>query len=133
MHQSGSGAIVGPIWLRSREAPDIVFPAAEWSDFPVVILGWWLREVENLLRGAVVDATCSFMDGPFEFSFNRSGEVQFREQRKSGMVTVGPSTLRIPAEEFWRALLISASQVVAECDTRGWSNADIDTLRRFIV
>jgi hypothetical protein len=133
MRLSESGTIVGPIWLRSKEAPDIVFPEAEWSDFPVVILGWWLREVESLLRGAAVEATCLFMDGPFEFSINRSGDVQFRQRRKSGHVAVGPSTLRISADEFWMALLTSALNVVAECDARGWSNVDIDDLRRFIV
>jgi len=133
MRLSESGTVVGPIWLRAKEAPEIVFPEAGWSDFPIVILGWWPGEVENLLRGAAVDANCLFMDGPFQFSLNRSGEVHFREHRMSGMVVAVGPTLRISAEEFWGALHISASDVVAECDARGWSNADIDTLRRVIA
>jgi hypothetical protein len=128
-----SGAVLGAIWLRSKDDPGLVFPEAGWSDFPVVILGWWLREIETLLRSAAVEATCSFMDGPFEFSLKSSGELQLRERRTSGAVAVGPETLRMSADEFWKALHVAASEVLAECDAREWSSGDIESLRRFIA
>jgi len=36
-------------------------------------------------------------------------------------------------QEFWKSLQVAASDVVDECDSRGWSSEDIDYLRRFIA
>ena len=125
-----SGTVVGPIWLHSKEDSELVFPEAGWIDFPVVILGWWLREIEGLLRASSIEATCSFMDGPFEFILKKSGELRLCERRASGTIDVG--TLRVSVEDFCQSLNVAASSVVAECEARGWSGVDIDYLRRFI-
>jgi hypothetical protein len=131
LRMAKSGTVVGPIWLRSRGSADLEFPGGGWTDFPVVILGWWLREIEGLLRASSLEAACSFMDGPFEFILKKSGELRLCERRASGTIDIG--TLRVSVEDFWRSLNVAASNVVAECDARGWSSVDIDYLRRFVA
>lgn len=127
-----SGAVVGAIWLR-LDGPPSAFPQAGWTDFPVVILGWWLREIEALVRKASVEATCKFMDGPFEFVLSSSGNLRMRERRGAGVTELEASPCRVSVQECWESLNLAALNVVAECDARGWSSRDIDTLCRFMT
>jgi hypothetical protein len=129
--RTSSGSVIGPIWLLSNDDPRIEFPEAGWTDFPVVILGWWLAQVESVLRRASVEANCSFMDGPFEFRIDDTGQVLLRERRSMGTQETAAS--QVSLQEFWQNLNVAASQLVSECDRRGWSNSDIDRLRHFIV
>ena len=43
LHEGGN--ITGEIWL---EVAGFGFPDRRWSDFPVVILGWWLDALFEL-------------------------------------------------------------------------------------
>ena len=127
-----SGAVVGEIWLR-LESPPLAFPQDGWTDFPVVVLGWWLHEVEALIQKASIEARCLFMDGPFEFALNGSGEVRMGERRAEKAIEIGSFPYRVSVEEFWKSLTVAAGSVIAECHARGWSSGDIDTLRRFVT
>jgi hypothetical protein len=124
-----SGAVVGPIWLRSKEKSELAFPETGWTDFPVVVLCWWLNAVEAVLRNTSAEAACPFMDGPFEFVLSRSGELQLRD---SGMLVANASPLNVSVQEFWTALHAAASRVLGVCDEREWSNDDVENLRRAI-
>lgn len=42
------------------------FPHPEWSDFAVVILGWWLEGALSLQTRKSVQTVFRFMDGPYE-------------------------------------------------------------------
>ena len=128
---TASGSVIGSIWLRSHLEPRIDFPEAGWTDFPVVILGWWLDQIEGVLRRSSAEATCSFMDGPFEFRITCSGELRLLERRAAGTREV--AKLEVSLQAFWQQLNIAASLVVSECDRLGFSNADVVNLRRFIV
>jgi hypothetical protein len=125
------GLSLVPFGCIRKKALDSHSQEAWWTDVPVVILGWWLRENEGLLRASSSEATCLFMDGPFEFILERSGELRLRERRASGTIDV--RTVRLSVQAFWKSLHVAASNVVAECDARGWSSGDIDYLRRFIA
>ena len=48
------------------------FPDAGWSDFPVVVLGWWVRAALALQRTGA-PTSFMFMDGPFELELRRAG------------------------------------------------------------
>lgn len=134
-HQSlthtSSGSVTGKIWLRSNHEPRIEFPEAGWIDFPVVVLGWWLAQVEALLRRASVEAHCSFMDGPFEFRIDDKGQIRLMERTTLGTREIAAS--QVALQEFWQQLNVAASRLVAVCAQRGWSDADIENLRGVIA
>jgi len=125
--QGRSGAITGPIWLQCGA---IQFPCAAWSDFPVVILGWWLENVASLRRGEH-EASCMFMDGPYEFIVtNRPHDLvhmQLIDRDVEGSSPV--SELSVPFVALQVALWTAANTVVAECVRRGWKSRDVNTLR----
>ena len=88
--------------------------------------------MDALLCGRATKATCSFMDGPYEFTVTLSGEVQLKQRRLSGELNLG--TFRRPesVQRLWQSLHRAAVAVLSECDTRGRSSTDIDRLRRHI-
>jgi hypothetical protein len=129
--QTASGSLIGTIWLRSDRPPDIDFPETGWTDFPVVILGWWLAQVDALRRGASAEAECSFMDGPFEFRINKVGELRLLKSGASGLSEIAKR--HISLEAFWQQLHVAALHVVSECDRRGFSSDDVVELRRFVA
>jgi hypothetical protein len=131
-YQAKSGSIVGSVWIRTQGEQDIVFPEAGWTDFPVVILGWWLKEIEALVCGHTTEATCSFMDGPFEFCLTASGDVHLSRRRDEGTLNLGRFRRPESAQELWASLHRAAVAVLSECDARGWSGNDIDVLRRYV-
>jgi len=125
--QAKSGAITGPIWLRHE---GIEFPERGWSDFPVVVLGWWLRNAAELASGAKT-ALCSFMDGPFEFSISTEAsglyQVQLAERRVGGKSVLSEFT--VDATALHSALRTAVATVLGECNRRGWTGPDVEDLR----
>jgi hypothetical protein len=59
--------ITFPIHISVGES---VFPDAQWHDFPVVILGWWLEQVNALSQDPLTTAILRFMDGPYEIKIS---------------------------------------------------------------
>lgn len=127
--RTSSGSVVGAIWLRTSQDAKLSFPEEGWTDFPIVVLGWWLSQVESVLRRVSVEARCSFMDGPFEFRIDGAGQVLFMERRASGTRDLAVSNTSL--QEFWQKLNLAASHLVSECDRRGWSDSDVEHLRSF--
>jgi hypothetical protein len=128
-----SGAITGPVWLRHgrRDVPPTDFPEANWTDFPIVILGWWLEALRSP-RGAEVE--CSFMDGPFEFTVSGPMDTLAR------VCCFGRGIeAKVPVVEFFvpvrmliTSLLSAAASALAECDRRGWAGSDVEQLRALL-
>lgn len=122
---SRSGAITGRIWI---EVDDAAFPEAGWSDFPVVLLTWWLEQLSTLVDGSSSSAELRFMDGPFAF------RVEWRSETESygsllrdgqGMPT---AALVMPAN-LLGATRRAAAEVIRVCDERGWATDDTMCLR----
>jgi hypothetical protein len=125
--QTKSGGVTGPIWLR-HEGVD--FPKRGWSDFPVIVTGWWLKHLASLTRESK-DAVCSFMDGPFEFGVYAEGlgqwRLQFIERRANARAVV--SEFIVPSTELQATLQTAAATILAECDRQAWTGSDIEVLR----
>lgn len=49
LDRSSHGSITGRIAVQSG---DFAFPESEWSDFPVVIVRWWIDEARALETGS---------------------------------------------------------------------------------
>ena len=129
-----SGTITGPIVLRHAARGDTPqdFPEPGWVDFPVVILGWWLAEVHALAAGSTTEATCSFRDGPFELRITPAQRTLWRVQCLGRYLDgdVPIADFVAPAGEVRETVRAAATAALAECERRGWTNADVDTLRR---
>lgn len=117
------GSITGTLSVRVGSR---WFPEPEWSDFPVVVLGWWLESSVALLAGE--DARFPFMDGPFSIEASRqvpSAEVTVTLMRDCDVIGTEVVALQVIGERT----LAAARQVVGTCLERGWSTPDIETLR----
>ena len=40
--------VTGVLYLKTQAGD---FPDAEWSDFPIIVLGWWLGGLADLVQG----------------------------------------------------------------------------------
>lgn len=120
-------AVTGLIAIRT---PEIVFPDRGWSDFVVVVLSWWLREVTALMSGSTPMAKCAFMDGPYEFQLAIHSRDRWRlallrrtasNQELSGETLVAPTT--VVAE-----LAKTANAVLRKCQENSWEDEDLKLL-----
>jgi hypothetical protein len=133
--RAGAGAITGPIWLHHgrRDAPGADFPEPRWSDFPVVVLAWWLEALAAQEGGA--ETTFRFMDGPFELRV-APAEPSLVRVRCFGHgidAKAAGADFRAAAAAFYAAVRSAAAAALAECDRRSWAGPDVEALRRALV
>jgi hypothetical protein len=133
---STSGTITGPIWLRhdGYDERRAGFPEPGWSDFPVVVLGWWLTALGALRSGAATQATCLFMDGPFEITVTDAGGPLWRVQcvRRNADSEGVFADLVTSRDSLLGSITAAAEAALAECDRRRWSGRDVEALRRAV-
>jgi len=106
------GNVTGVIFL---ELYDGAFPGRGWSDFPVIILGWWadaLLQLEVPKRRAV---QWQFMDGPHGVTLSK--------------VAGGASTDAFEFRLVHSALLQAVERVIVHCDGQKMFSRDLETLR----
>jgi hypothetical protein len=120
---SSCGSITGIVAIRAGNA---AFPEALWSDFPVVILSWWIEPVPRILAGTSHIWECRFMDGPFS--------ARLEQQHNDAWTLLGFNagrvefTATVSCRAFVHSLLEAARQILGECQQRGWQNRDIEAL-----
>lgn len=123
--QNRSGAIVGRIYFRSN---GLAFPDNQWSDFPVVVLAWWLDALGRLLEGAD-NESLPFMDGPYRVELLRSKDVmalRFVEDKGEKVVVAEAIA---DQSEVLATVLMGAATVLKEADAKSWSSREIEELR----
>jgi len=114
-----TGSIVGRIWLA---AGDDAFPESRWSDFVVVLLGWWIQELLRLREGST-QAELLFMDGPYSVGLDASeGQWAFSFLRAEASVQSMPRTAKTHGADFETNIVAVAREVIAACRGRGWSD-----------
>jgi hypothetical protein len=119
------GTVTGPLALR---LDGLWFPERNWRDFPVIVLGWWLRECASLAPGQ--DREFLFMDGPFRFRVSwPTGlpEIAFEDLHGDAPSVV--ATGGVPLPGIVAAVSDAAKDVVAACERRGWAGRDLEQLR----
>ncbi|MBI3415997.1 MAG: hypothetical protein HY043_11915 [Verrucomicrobia bacterium] len=120
---SSHGSITGVLAIRTDGA---FFPEARWSDFPVVVLGWWLEPVSRILAGTSRVWECKFMDGPLSVRLEQQhGDVWTLLGLHSGRTEF---TATVSCRAFIRSLVEAARQILRECQQRDWQSRDIETL-----
>ena len=128
LHMSKMGSATGNIWI---DVNGTAFPEAEWSDFPITILGWWLQAYIEAQTPHQAAMTFVLMDGPFALKLCRAdddswivelSETGRRSERSNAAGSVNDG-------DVLRALLDAANTLLAECDRRGWVTSDVEDLR----
>jgi hypothetical protein len=128
LSRSRMGSITGVVFLRG---PAGGFPDDRWSDFPVVILSWWIEGLTAVAVGTASSFQGLFMDGPLAFVVHRGSGTSARiawgkrdEEVPIGIVDI--ATLLRSA--------VAAGRLVAEtCRARDWSSRDLENLERAIA
>jgi len=121
--RSASGSITGEIFLRSSNE---AFPDDRWSDFPVVILAWWIEGLNGLVVEKEKLYVGSFMDGPYAFvvEVGMGVAAQIAWGERSAEVAVG----NINVKDLLRSAVTAGQCVVAACHAKGWSGTDLEGL-----
>jgi hypothetical protein len=112
--------VTGEIWLQLRDFP---FPSQSWSDFPVIILSWWLDALASLRSAG--NAEFLFMDGPYFFEVVHSDNdclVRCLERTPDEPQCVREHS--IDPNELDSQVIKAARAVVRECRYRGWATTD---------
>jgi hypothetical protein len=126
LDRSDMGGITGIVAVRLG---DMWFPEQTWSDFPVIILAWWLRECAALATGG--NGRFRFMDGPFQFNAHNLGngraELETEEERS---VSARPVVqLTVPVAHIRASVVRAAQQIGGACVRRKWNDPDVEQLR----
>jgi hypothetical protein len=105
------------------------FPSSPWLDFPIVILGWWLR-AHRAMRTTGEPAHNDFMNGPFAFTVTPAGEelaLALLRDTKAGTDEVGRASV-LPVD--YEAALRNAASAVLDAVPQQPDDTDVQTLRR---
>lgn len=123
--------VSGPIWLI---VDSVSFPGNGWPDFPVVILGFWLTNLQSVVVGSSQNCECPFMDGPFQFEVRVVGLnewtlnlVERTANRKKFVLTA-----TVDASVVLSQIVNAAQAVVNLCRKRDWADDDLITLEGLI-
>ncbi len=120
------GPAIAGIWL---ETGGDGFPMVGWTDFAVVVLGWWSAAILRVLGNSSRAELVNFMDGPYavEVSKAQSGKLRFRMLAGfSGgrEVAVGEADV----ERFVSGLAAESRRLLDECRLREWWSPDAEIL-----
>ena len=116
--------ITGEIWLQLGS---FAFPSESWSDFPVIILSWWLDALVSLRSTGYAEFL--FMDGPLLFEgVEADGNCFLRCMERTPDGTECIRETVVDLNELCSQVINAARMVVQECRQRGWVTADTAAL-----
>ena len=118
-----SGSITGVIFFRMLGKP---FPADDWSDFPIVLLGWWLEALASLYLGQD-RCELEFMDGPYAVFVSRNGDETIRLAPHRNGLPSGEEVIE-KLSDLSLELLLVANECRGLCRDRLWSGGDVSAL-----
>jgi hypothetical protein len=105
------------------------FPQVGWSDFVVVLLGWWSGALLKVLHNEHEQVRVHFMDGPYAVDLSRSaGSLQFSMIARDRDVGSGQAAVKPFAVEF----ILQSRTVLDACRLRRWWSADAETLESLL-
>ncbi|MFA9466980.1 MAG: hypothetical protein ACERKN_22225 [Velocimicrobium sp.] len=124
---SMSENILSKVYFRIGEK---IFPDEGWSDFTVIILGWWIEELAKLEIGSKT-FLLSFMDGPLHvkgfLKGNNTVELVFTRERQNKDEVIFPAVCDIGQLKV--AIYKAAKELIDELEKRGVDNKDVIKLK----
>lgn len=120
------GPAIAGMWFLTGHAE---FPMAGWSDFVVVVLGWWLAAILRLMHNESRSERVNFMDGPYAIEVCKAQHGKLRLTMFAGPsggreVAVGEAD----GKHFMSDLVTQARKVLNECKLRDWWSSDAEAL-----
>jgi len=126
-----SGSILGKVYFCIGNE---FFPDKDWSDFVVVVLGWWVEEISKIEVGKTKTFTLNFMDGPFFATGYLLGDnlvkIEFVKERLCGNDINHIAICDI--KQLMMCILNAANDLVLELEKRALDNNDIARLKLLI-
>jgi hypothetical protein len=128
LKRSQGGNISGCIFLCG---PSGAFPDDRWSDFPVVILGWWIDGLSQVVNGQLSFFRGLFMEAPVAFVVHRgvghSARIAWGNRNEEASIGI----VQVPA--LLQSAIAAGRLVAAACRDRSWTTADLAHLERAIA
>ena len=122
------GPVTGVIFF---DLETLQFPSIGWSDFPVVLVSWWLGAALQLTSSPKTERFLEFMDGPYRVSVQSAGAqdwlLRFIDEHGSGEVR---AEWKGPSRDVVKQLLSSANLIDRTCTAHGWESPDLSKLRQ---
>ena len=106
------GNVTGVVFVELESG---AFPETGWSDFPVIILGWWTDAFLQLEEPTTREVKWRFMDGPHELTLTKMAGVASKNAFEITQVR--------------RFLLEAAEFVIAHCEQRKMLGKDLEMLQ----
>ncbi|HEU4768027.1 MAG TPA: hypothetical protein VFS77_11655 [Pyrinomonadaceae bacterium] len=104
-------------------------------DFPVAILGFWLTNIQPLVRGRATFCECPFMDGPYQFDIHVDRENLFTvtlvDREADADETL--ATARVDSELLLRQLVSASETVIQTCQRNQWIDHDLSNLEALVL
>lgn len=119
--------VTGIIYL---EVDGRSFPDSQWSDFPIIVLGWWLKGLADLAQGLSSSCEGLFMDGPFSFQIEQLSPSTLKLVQQTSEEN---DSAVIDFHSFYASVLAAAEQAVQACQSRDWMNADLANLKAALL
>lgn len=124
-------SLVSPICVRLGED---YFPEKDWTDFSIIVLSWWLEQVQALRQGLAKDATLRFMDGPYEIVLTTiTNEVWAAMPFSHAKGITEQGRFAVSATEVVLSLYNAGREALAACRGGGFWDRDCDALERIIL
>ena len=118
--------VTGEVWLYVNER---AFPEERWSDFPVIILGWWLQTFSHHRPSS--PARMTFMDGPYDWTLKSQGVTASITANRDDVELFAASGVPILAV---RGALVGAAELTAAaCRANEWITRDLLYLEQQIT
>lgn len=129
IEMSKSGAITGEIFF---EISNGFFPEENWSDFIVVILGWWINNLIDYYERNDESFELCFMDGPLSVEAKKKTEeiielsfLRINDDKKQNFFKTEclEKTLR-------KRILSAARKILRKAEIEQWSTESIKGLKK---
>ncbi|MDA4848906.1 hypothetical protein [Hoeflea poritis] len=106
------------------------FPEKNWSDFVIVLLGWWLTAVAKIHSNRSDAEHLEFMDGPFYIELNRIDEENVSIACFERDVSKPEYLMEFSASELFDQILDASRAALICCSKNNWDDDDIRALAR---
>jgi hypothetical protein len=123
---TNSGLITGRIFF---DMGGVIFPSEDWDDFIVVLLGWWISSILQLVEGHVDETELRFMDGPYVVQAERESEGVLCLQcvARGSPVCDG---IQVRGDTLLAEIISVSAKILKACEAKGWRSEDIEKLER---
>lgn len=123
LEKGGNNLITGKIMVKMGE---YYFPDEHWNDFPVIILGWWLKQIVDSSDNNKHEYDFRLMDGPFHFTTEcvNSNACNITFYVKDIVVGIGIVNI----EALRKEISMAANKILRACRDKSFYSEDIKKL-----